>query len=143
MLMKPADDWCYKAQKGQRNSTARPRELRNMGRRLSNEIRPTKMKVDVSGRDDEGASGWRPTNLESRSGGRVRQLSEEVRFEVCGGDREAGLEDPGDPCVFLAGLTAARGLGPTMCAAWEPSKVRWPVDLCQLLCLLQGWALTS
>lgn len=57
MLMKPADDWCYKPWRGQGNSTARPRELRNMGRRLSNEIRPRKMKVDMSGRNDEGGSG--------------------------------------------------------------------------------------
>lgn len=68
MLMKPADDWYYKPQRGQRNSTARPGSLRNMGRRLSNEIRPRKMKVDVSGRNDEGASGWGIANLESRGG---------------------------------------------------------------------------
>lgn len=66
--MKLADDWCYKPQRGQRNSTPRPRELRNMGRRLSNEIRPREMKVGMSGRDDGGASGWGSTNLESRDG---------------------------------------------------------------------------
>ena len=68
MLMKPTDDWCYKSQRGQRNSTARPRELRNMGRRLSNEIRPRKMKVDMSRRDDEGTSGWGTTDTKSRDG---------------------------------------------------------------------------
>lgn len=51
-----------------RESTARPRSLRNMGRRLSNEIRPRKMKVDVSGKNDEGVSGWGLANLESRDG---------------------------------------------------------------------------
>lgn len=71
MLMKPADDWCSKPGRGQRNSTVRPRELRNMGRRLSNEVRLRKMKVDVSGRNDEGAAGWRPADLESRDGWRA------------------------------------------------------------------------
>lgn len=68
MLMKPADDWCYKPQRGQRNSTARPRSLRNMGRRLSNEIRPRKMKVSMSGRNNDGACGLGPTKLESSDG---------------------------------------------------------------------------
>lgn len=85
MLMKPADDWCYKPWRGQGNSTARPRELRNMGRRLSNEIRPRKMKVDMSGRNDEGGSGWGPANLGCRDGWRVRRLSEGIRFGVCWG----------------------------------------------------------
>lgn len=78
-------------------------------------------------------------------GGRVRRLSEGIRFGVCWRDRGAGLEDPGDkyPGVFLAGLTTARSLRPTVCAAWGPRRLLWPVDLCQLLGLQQGWALTS
>ena len=110
MLMKPADDWYYKTQRGQRNSTVRPRSLRNMGRRLANEIRPRKMKVDVSGRSDEGPSGRGLANLESRgASGRVRSLSEGMRLGVCWGRQRSGPGGPGGQVssAFPAGLTAA------------------------------------
>lgn len=66
-------------------STARPRELRNMGRRLSNAIHPRKMKADMSGRNDEGASWWGPANLESRNGWQGQEVEGEIRFGVCWG----------------------------------------------------------
>lgn len=59
-----------------RESTVRPRSLRNMGRGLSNEIRPRKMKVNVSGKNDEGVwvGACKPGKQRwvSGSGGRVR-----------------------------------------------------------------------
>lgn len=130
MLMKPADDWCYNPQRGQRNSTPRPRELRNMGRRLSNETRPRKMKVDMSGRNDEGASGWGPANLKSRDGWQGQKVEGcDKVWGVLEGDGGADLEDPGDkyPVHFWSGLT----MRPTVCAAGVPSRLHWPIGLCQ------------
>lgn len=54
-----------------------------MGRRLSNVIHPRKMKADRSGRNDEGASGWGPADLESRNGWQGQ--------EVEGGDKVWGV----------------------------------------------------
>lgn len=136
MLMKPADDWCYKPQRGQRNSTTRPRELRNMGRRLSNETRPRKMKVDTSGRNDEGASGWGPANLKSRDGWQGQEVEGYDKvWGVLEGDRGADLEDPGDkyPCAFLVRTDH----GANSSCSWGTKQVvlaHWPLSAPGPLC---------
>ena len=142
MLMKPTDDWCYKSQRGQRNSTARPRELRNMGRRLSNEIRPRKMKVDMSRRHDEGTSGWGTTNTKSRDGwvaGSGGLRGDEV-WGVLGRlrSRPWGLRKWVPLCVPGRTDYSKKTGANAVCSVGARQ-----VDLCPLLCLLQDWALTS
>lgn len=56
-----------------------------------------------------------------------------------GEDRGAGLEDPGDKyrCALwqdpLQQEDWSWAVGPTVCAAWGPSRLHWPMGLCQLL----------
>lgn len=144
MLMKPADDWCYKPQRGQRNSTARPRSLRNMGRRLSNEIRPRKMKVDMSGRNDEGASWWGLANLESRDGWQNQEVEwGDKVWGVLGESEKLALRTRGTNAQCISGRTdCSRKTGAELwgqqCAARVPSRFLRRIGL-----VAPGWPLPS